>query len=336
MTLTEFLDAKNKCLSLLLMGETGSGKSCQLGLLAKWVKQKWDKKTLVMIADSGSGAGPFQEGIDEGYIETFSIFDTKYPVQVLNAVSQGFWPQYKESGNDFVIKVTKTPEYKIDFSDVGAIFIDSLTGLCAMLGQHFANTPLETPQAKRIFPAATVSENGHEFGSLDKPHYGLVHAQIQQALSIYFARLPLMVFAVTAQICDTPKAYVPLTIGKALNPHVPGWFKHFFHLESKVVLAEEFRTQKLAKAFGIKEDDDGSYEQRVMWFREHVSPITGIPYKAKARILLDGTQDLIAKRYPNGYQILDTELGAARFFNYLEQAKTLLAEKKAKTVTTPE
>lgn len=324
--LTEYLNSKESFNSTLAIGDTGVGKSSQIALFVKYLFDNFGYKALLLLADQGSGPAPY---IDLGLIENcgmkmFSLHDTNHPVKFMSNISQGFWPEYEEdSENSIKPKIRTTNNYKIDFNEYQIIILDSLTGLSEYLGEYFS-----TPTNNIGFKLATnARDDDYEYGTMAQGHYQLVHKEITKFFQI-IPRLPIKYLFVTAQIEDTPRGYFPATVGKALNTKIGGWFRNSFHLSLETVPVRTIKKQKLTSEFSIDGmEDEDLLEVRVAHYVEHKNNLTGKPYKIKARVPLPIVK-LVEARYPEGFQVLDTKIGLARFFEFLEVAKKAVEKKE--------
>lgn len=325
--LDDYLAAKENFNSILLVGESGVGKSSQLALTAKKLYELEGYKTLLLLADQGSGIAPY---VDMGLtkdcgLKAYSIHDSKHPLSILNKIGKGYWPEYRETNDGVKGVIKETEDYKVDFNEYQILILDSLSGLATYLMEYFSN-----PQQSIGFKlGVTAKDDDYEFGSMAEGHYNLAHNELIKFISMWIPRLPLRYFLVSAHLEQTRTSFCPATIGKALNNKVGSWFRNSFHLSVETVSAETIRKQKLTDQYGVTKetDDNQNYEVRVGWFREHRNDLTGLPYRMKARIPLH-LDSLVTARYPYGYQILDIELGLLRFFDYLKKAEEVVKKKK--------
>ena len=325
--LDDYLAAKENFNSSLLVGESGVGKSSQLALMAKNLYDLYGFKTLLLLADQGSGITPYVDmGLtSECGLKAYSIHDSKHPLSTLNKIGKGYWPEYIETEKGVEGVIREKENFKIDFNEYQILILDSLSGLATYLGEYFSN-PAQSIGFKL---GVAAKDDDYEFGSMAEGHYNLAHNELIKFMSMWIPRLPLHYFLVTAHIEQTKTSYCPATIGKALNNKIGSWFRNSFHMATEMVDVETIKKQKVEAEFGVtKETDEGQFfEARVGWFKEHRNELTNIPYKMKARIPLK-ISNLVQARYPKGYQILDTQLGLLRFFDYLKKAEEVVKNQK--------
>jgi len=100
--------------TMLLYGDSGTGKTSQIGEIAKWVYARTGRITRLISADSGWD--PLMDLIitptnPTGIIEAWNIAYVTSPLPVLIKLSEGYWPSI-EDGPGGLGLVLKTPTFK--------------------------------------------------------------------------------------------------------------------------------------------------------------------------------------------------------------------------------
>ena len=201
---------------ILLYGRTRSGKTSQIGELAKDVRIKLGKKSLVYTIDKG-GLGPIAPHIKAGIIDVISIENTD-PWIFMNKASQGL-----------VRGVDGKGWVPAKLEDYGMIAFESLTGF----SDAFMNSLAEkAAQGVNIGGQANVNflvTDGTEslkIGGSNMGHYNVVQTRI---LTEFWAsqklNVPFILWTASATRDEDPnatgKVIGPAVAGKALTSELP-------------------------------------------------------------------------------------------------------------------
>jgi hypothetical protein len=301
--------------SILICGDTKEGKTTQLGLIALWAYKKYGAKTKLITSDGGGSDIFYDMGlIEQGIVDHYDLFSSEYPIATLARLSKGYWPK------DGIVK--STPDYMVDFSQPTIYMFDSLTGCAELLTQHASR-----PDIKVGFNLGTISdEDGYKYGTLAEGHYAIVHKEIRAAFEINFKRLPLVYFVVTARLdksegYNNQSKYFPKTIGRAIASDIPSWFQDCYHISTHVVSSETIKRQ-----LGVSIETDGEVETKVLWFKTHKDPKSGIEYPCGFRIAPIGLP-LIERKYQEGFAVLSVDKGITNWLEDLEKAANWVKSK---------
>src|ERR1700743_609803 len=85
--------------TILFYGDTGSSKTTQLALLAKWLWEKKGKRTRLISCDGG-GSKQFDDMglIEAGIVDRFIMPATEHKIANLFRLSKGYWPHLYDDG----------------------------------------------------------------------------------------------------------------------------------------------------------------------------------------------------------------------------------------------
>ena len=307
----------------LLMGETGSGKTTQLALAAKYLWNTKKIRTRLIAAENGGTVQFDDEGlIEQGIVQRFDLGTVEKKFLYLARISKGYWPD-----SDGVIKAEDS--YREGSENYGCMMLDGLSGISEMLGEH-ASTP-DSNVAFKLGSVSSESEEGdtYKFGTMAEAHYQIVHKEIRKAIFGFNAQKHLQYFFATARIKSgqdrtKTKCYVPSTIGKALDTEIPASFQDLLHFDSAMVSGEQ-----VSRHLNIKLPEEQLQqigEMKVCWFKEHRDEGTNIKYPCKARIGPSLVEHVNSGRFREGFLVLDTKIGFIRFYEYLRNLKQKIAE----------
>jgi len=115
--------------TMILYGESGTSKTSQIYHIAKYIYNKYGKRTRLIAADGG-GYQPILEGglIELGFVEVFDVTQISRPYLDLRRLGDGFWPRDgRFDGTDFCR--TKPDEWK----EIGVIAIEGITSIARIL-----------------------------------------------------------------------------------------------------------------------------------------------------------------------------------------------------------
>lgn len=210
--------------TILMYGRTRSGKTSQLGELAKHVKVTLGKKSLIYTIDKG-GVGPLMPLVDLGIVDLV-LQEATNPFMFLSKVSRG---QVRVGG-----KWTPT-----DLSQYGMVAGESLTGFGDGLMLDLAD---KASQGINIGGGANVnfsiSSDGEtlKVGGSNMAHYGIVQTRILDEV-LRSQNLPVEFVVWTASASKEEdmnaggKVIGPAVVGKALTSELPRQFDLCFRLD---------------------------------------------------------------------------------------------------------
>ena len=206
--------------TLLLYGDSGDGKTAQVGELAEHVMITTGKRTRLYCADSG-GWATVQPYVNLKVIEPIDC--TNLPAwEMLDAITKG--------------KVLRGGKWVEDLPpDLGMIAYEGYTGLADLLMQSLAKDAAKGKNVGGQAPAVRFTQGEASFASNSPAHYGIVQGQLTTCSQESF-RLPVeyVVWTATARRAadnDTTATVLgPQIVGKALTSEVPRWFHYTFRV----------------------------------------------------------------------------------------------------------
>ena len=220
-------------------------------------------------------------------------------------MSEGYWPN--ETG-----ELKKMAKFKVNLNDYCGYLFDSFSGMATGMGSYFSNP--ET--VGKLSLGNILRDEEFEYGTLAQSHYGVTHSQLRKTFKYAFPALDVDWFIATALVDegkDTTKItkYYPEVLGKAITSEVPSWFGDTLHIAEEVVTGKIFKNQLGDKYPNLS--DDMQIACKVVWLRDHPDPNTGIFYKSILRVD-PKVKDKLFESYPEGFMILDFDLGLWRLY----------------------
>src|SRR3990167_9122710 len=206
-----------------LYGDTGSGKTTQVGELAKDVRRKTGRRTLYVAGDLGGyrSIAPMERA---GFLEVVQ-FDE------IAAKDPWSWVNKATSGNDLS-------------SETGLIAFDSATSISEAILTSITKAPVQVGSQKT--QKYTVA-SGLQVGSNNESHYGLVQSFMLDQIwrSTWLAAKGLDVLWTfgldRSEKVDATLVIGPKLAGHALTSQIPKWFQYFFRIVSLPVMGAPAR-----------------------------------------------------------------------------------------------
>ena len=258
------------CLSSsLIYGESGVGKTGQVGSFAKWVKFRYGKKTRLYTAESDLGT---IEHLLGEFIEVANLKDRPNMSETLVLASQGWWPSEPDSD--------KGPGYfkgewkpTTDWSGVGGVVYEGATEFGNDLLQEFRVKGAVGEILSAEKAPATFISGKMKFAGNNETHYGIAQGRLKEAIN-NSQKLPIHLLWTARELKIQDKdtrqfLYGPMLAGKAATKDAPAWFGNCIHID--VAKVTDPKT-KLATA------------ERRMYLWQHYDEDGEIPFLAKMRV----------------------------------------------------
>src|ERR1700722_487139 len=322
---------------MLLYGEYGTGKTLQLGRLARWWFEKTGEISRLISADSSWNAlddslivGPDNPG---GIIEAWNVEVMANPWNALNATTKGAWPKVIQDTRGMRLKMiagNMNAEGKLLSSDgkriVGQVFYEGLstlgnTGLAdhikeqRVLGQDvvgkFSSSQEFEVEGKNVSQSITLAK-------ASPSHYGHVQDWLLLDMVPNSGRLPVSRVIWTGHEAKgtddvtgiKDSVLGPLTVVKATVAKVVGKFGHSFHLTVGASWTKD------AKGNAIVNRDFRA------WFVNHPDEVlTKMTWPTKTSLPLVKSQELL-RMFPGGFIPLDPSRGIEWYSEFLTGGKT--------------
>ena len=324
--------------TLLMYGDTGVGKSAQIGELAKWEFARTGRITRLISADSGwdciedlvaSAAHPFGSPSPSGpvCIEAWNIQYLLNPFPVIVKLSEGAWPKIDQAGRKVTLGSPVLVGGRLISSDgkteVGQCAVEGLSTISAMLMQdHIRNLRKIAEDIVGDFtgsvemqdPSGRLTTETLKFGKSGRAHYGHIQDFVLLDLVPRFATLPVSRVIWTAHEAKgtdditgiKDSVLGPATIGKAAVARTAMKFGDTFHLVT---------LQSSAPSIGGK-PGQVSTEYRAYYERHPDQDLTRMYWPAKLSLPLDRV-DALRQEFPGGFVPLTIHNGGMdRFLDF--------------------
>jgi hypothetical protein len=316
---------------VLTYGETDTGKSAQLGRLARWHFDRTGEISRLISADSGWQSIDEKDIISpenpEGILECWNVQALADPWSPLIAITEGEWPKVV-IGQDGALKLRMV---KPSFKDgrilgpggrvVGQYFFEGIstfgnTGLQdhiksqRQLGQDLVGKFISLMDEEDS--AGKVTQKSMTFAKAAPSHYGQVQDFILLDMVPRTGKMPVTRVVWTGheakgtdEITGQANSVLgPATVGKATVDKTVQKFGHSFHLTSETTFTTE-KPPRIIREFKA-------------WFVKHPDPVlTKLMWPTKISLTIPQSQELM-KRFPGGFIPLTSEKGIEQFFEFLE------------------
>lgn len=207
--------------SIALYGDTGSGKTTQIGVRAKAKYKREGKKTALFAADMG-GFGSLIPLVNVGVIKVVSLLDTDDP---------WIWTNNAAEGRD-------AEGLALDPEEFGFCAYDSATSLGEALLTNCANAPFQIGSQKTQKFTVNRGEKTLQVGMTNENHFGVVQGFMLNQIwkSTWLTKKGpdvLWTFSILrGEGPDQVPVLGPKLAGKALTAAIPKWFNYTFMLAS--------------------------------------------------------------------------------------------------------
>ena len=253
---------------ICLYGDSGFGKTTQLGIFAKWLYARTGKPVRVISAEDSSKS-ILEPLINVGVVDYYNLTKVKDPVAELRDLAAGKWP----------VDGTWQPYIPGSHSGYG---LDGLSSIAESLMEDAReNHRFLQGQTQNVY---TIG--GHKVSAATQQGYGFVQDEMIRAVRAFASldgvqRVMWTAHEVKSEDADHLNLRGPAIVGKAKTPAVQKYFGMVLHLD------------------GIT--DASQKTTRQLWFTRHLDPkIKDVYYPAKVTIPLSQVETLL-KRFPGGF-----------------------------------
>jgi hypothetical protein len=318
---------------LCVYGSTGSYKTAQLHFIAKYVYERWGKRTRLASCDGG-GWKPLDPDIDAGLIEAWQISAIDNPRSIMRKLSQGYWPEAVRVGDQ--MKLVLQPPTAATWERIGCVAHEGLTSTANIIMRDALNKQMIVAGdqkgekgAIKFEEKVNVADGVGSREIIEKYSFATPGNYNDAQRAVYdfatnYRSLPCPLVYFTAleargEEDETRKTIIgPAVIGKAVTGQVGTWVGDLIHAEDyyedmpdpshKPKQGEKQRTMQVTKAR--------------YWFIRHPDPLTGLLFPAKPRVAPELIPELM-KIFPGGYFEPTTSAGIDAYLKAVDaiQAK---------------
>jgi hypothetical protein len=227
--------------TLLLYGETKSGKTREVGACAVHIYKRSGRKTRLYCTDGG-GWGAIQDLVDAGIVEAVNVSSAEQTQIRMVQCSRGYWPNSEG--------IWLPPEKQPDWKDVGCVAVEGLTSMaeaimaeCIREGRKIAEDVVGKFQL-------TDADSGERFnfGNPAQAHYGWAQSQMRERLrdfqSLVAKGLERIVYTALESLAEDKKTKQvvlgPQIIGGAMTASIGQRVGDLIHME----IVEDPKTKK--------------------------------------------------------------------------------------------
>lgn len=310
-------NSKEKFSTTLIYGPTKSGKTTEIGAMAKYIYERYRKTTRLISADGG-GWGPIQDYVDAGMIDALNISHSETPLPLLQRLARGDW-HYK---GDWV----KRDDKNSGFDQVGMYAIEGFASIANMILMDPVNKGRKIAEDV-VGKYTELDEDTKEeftFGNASRAHYGFAQQRLLQFIKVFQGLLreglELVLFTSLESSGEDDLSgrtiLGPASIGKAMTGVIPSRVGDLIHLDTATITLQS----TIDKSKTIQKDERRAY------FRNHVDPEVKRAWPASFRFGPEATE-LIKQNaeMTKGYIRLDDEAagvmreGVSKLFRWRDE-----------------
>lgn len=284
--------------SLLIYGETQSGKTSLLGTIARAYYQRTGKRTRLIMTDEG-GFSAIAPEIDEGIIEVVSLVADNQPQSNLMWLAKGH----------FVGVDGNIDRNKPQLDNIGMVVLDSITSAAELVKNYFVQSGTKVAQDV----VGLREEQGLKFGAPSMSHYGAVQQFILQLVT-QFNSLPVdkvIYTALESKGTDSTDGAIilgPSVAGKALTGVLPSRINRILHLE---IVPSPNKTDRTYRVY----------------YRPHIDSTLGRSWPANLRLPLAASHKLQTHpEYGKGFIEFKTGGELLELFAFCDELVATLAK----------
>lgn len=211
--------------SVLLYGDSGAGKTTQIGVLASWLMEEHRLRTRLYNADGGTPKA-INDLVKAGLIEVVQCHKRPQPWVWIDAASKG--KVLAEDGKTWVLDEARNALF-------GLYAYDGLTGFGEALLANMRDA--SEPQVGGGM-GMVVRQGGTTFGTNTQAHYGLAQGCLIDAVGNSQTLPGISLWTATAKRtadADTLATVLgPQLPGKALTSDSPRWFQYCFRVNQTI------------------------------------------------------------------------------------------------------
>lgn len=292
---------EKRATTTLTYGQTGSFKSHNVGLFARYVYEKTGKPTRLISADAG-GWEPMQEYIEAGIIQPLHVTEHKDLLGILVQLCRGYWPSEADAS-----KMTLD-----GLEGIGGYAVEGITTISQLLMMHFAHKGQKINEDV----VGMFSEAGIQFGANPRSHYGFIPQQVYGMLTD-LGTLPVDRVLITAHEgkgkdeFSSQLVYGPASVGLAATNRIPPYVGDLIHYDQVEVIKGG------AKGVEVR-----------AYFRPHPDPVTKVLWPAKVR-LSPSMVPALNERWKDGFLELGLETGIDQYFRFQDEQRGKVNEEVA-------
>lgn len=262
----------------LIIGATGSGKTINIGEIAKYVLAKYGKVTRMASTDP-SGAGPLVGMVKSKEIEFWPVHAWPRPIEAMYKSTLGHWPLR-----------TDDPESPIVPPDAGTWEVygfGAYEGLTSY-GDTILDDLKRTKASLSQDPSYSWSQGDFTTSGGNQSYYGMM----QDTLKLWVVNTHLLKYekvlwtALESRGDDQSgsKVYGPMIGGKKATGRAGQWFVNMMHMD---IIAGAAVTDPLTKQTLVE-------AKHILFLKTHIDPQTMVPFPCKIRAPKEYSKDVPA------------------------------------------
>lgn len=271
--------------TLLIFGDSGTFKTSNLGLAAKYIYRKTRGKQVRLV--TAEQFRPILHLVTAGLIDVCSVTRSNNPLVTLRKLSYGWWMD--ETGQKLV-----PPKGKLE-DTVGGYLIEGTTSISDILMEDARDKQRQLGQQ----PVGKFMEEDEKFCNNPLDHYGFVQREMLARIRS-FAALTVDYVIFTGheakgeeEVSRSPIRGPGLT-GTAATDKVGKEVGSLIHFESYSEATEVADPKTKVRSTIVRNSVKG-------FFVPHPDPkVPGVIYKCKTRVPMERFEDLM-KIFPGGY-----------------------------------
>ncbi len=275
-----------------MYGESGTFKSSGLAEIARYLAWRYPAPDgsagIVRLITADSSWGPLEEGVQDGYIQVWSLSTATSPLGLFRKACQGYWPTRLDPKTGKADEGSFVETKGLQWAGIAGYMYEGLTRVAELVMKDMKDKHREVGEPLQ----GKFTDAGVQLAGSSRGTYGFVQDYSRDWIQDARAKLLVPWVIVTGHegkgedLVTKKTVFGPATAGKSMTDKISGWFENTIHHESY-----QFKTSK---------DGETQNGVRAFFLRHTDQEVTNVYWPAKLGVT---SKQFVAiqRKWPKGY-----------------------------------